>query len=235
MPADIRWRRERLSPRTLLEQDRQTSENVKFHSKSPAIITVAFQVNISNRPGRRHEQLRRAGTTHSTASRYPAFPCQPAERCAAWPPGGCAGSAGPGGGEPAVAAGRALLSYRSDFARAGGDRTSSAGTGAGAEADSLFQTVGYVVARALDDEMPLHLSASTHPVVTAATDYPRTHLDRVTIAVGFDDVGAFARSLARHCGETPSAYNDESADPLESPAANGLPETLSSAQDFFGP
>jgi len=26
------------------------------------------------------------------------------------------------------------------------------------------------------------------------------------IAVGFDDAGAFARSFARHCGETPSAY-----------------------------
>ena len=28
----------------------------------------------------------------------------------------------------------------------------------------------------------------------------------VSVAVGFDDVGAFARSFARHCGETPSAY-----------------------------
>lgn len=28
----------------------------------------------------------------------------------------------------------------------------------------------------------------------------------VSIAVGFDDAGAFARSFARHCGETPSAY-----------------------------
>ncbi|HUC25443.1 MAG TPA: helix-turn-helix transcriptional regulator [Streptosporangiaceae bacterium] len=28
----------------------------------------------------------------------------------------------------------------------------------------------------------------------------------VSLAVGFDDVGAFARSFARHCGETPSAY-----------------------------
>jgi AraC-like DNA-binding protein len=28
----------------------------------------------------------------------------------------------------------------------------------------------------------------------------------VSIAVGFDDVGAFARSFARHCGETPSGY-----------------------------
>ncbi len=28
----------------------------------------------------------------------------------------------------------------------------------------------------------------------------------VSITVGFDDVGAFARSFARHCGETPSVY-----------------------------
>src|ERR1700734_4616 len=33
----------------------------------------------------------------------------------------------------------------------------------------------------------------------------RSILD-VSIAVGFDDAGAFARSFARHCGDTPSAY-----------------------------
>jgi AraC-like DNA-binding protein len=130
----------------------------------------------------------------------------------------------------------------------------------GIEADSFFQTLGHVVAEALDDEKPLHLPASNDPVVTAATDYTHAHLDCVTlsdvtraigvsertlrrvfnshlgmswrtyllrarvlrsmallaqpdrsvlevsIAVGFDDAGAFARSFARHCGETPSAY-----------------------------
>lgn len=130
----------------------------------------------------------------------------------------------------------------------------------GAGADSFFQALGYVVAEALDDEMPLNLPASDDPVVTAAADYTRAHLDRVTvsdvtravgvsertlrrifsthlgmswrsyllrarvlrsmallaqpdrsvlevsIAVGFDDAGAFARSFARHCGEAPSAY-----------------------------
>jgi transcriptional regulator GlxA family with amidase domain len=130
----------------------------------------------------------------------------------------------------------------------------------GAEADSFFQALGYVVAEALQDEVPLNLPVSADPVVTAATDYTRAHLDRVavsdvtrsvgvsertlrrifgthlgmswrsyllrarvlrsmamlaepdrsilevSIAVGFDDVGAFARSFARHCGETPSAY-----------------------------
>src|SRR6201996_7712336 len=130
----------------------------------------------------------------------------------------------------------------------------------GEEADSFFQALGYVVAEALDDEMPLHLPVPTDPVVAAATDYTRAHLDRVTvrdvtravgvsertlrrifgthlgmswrsyllrarvlrsmallaqpdrsvlevaIAVGFDAAGACARSFARHCGETPSAY-----------------------------
>jgi AraC-like DNA-binding protein len=130
----------------------------------------------------------------------------------------------------------------------------------GVQADSFFQALGYVVAEALDDERPLHLPVSNDPVVTAATDFTRAHLDDVTlsdvtraigvsertlrrmfstnlamswrsylirarvlrsmallaqpdhsvlevsIAVGFDDVGAFARSFARHCGETPSAY-----------------------------
>ena len=133
-------------------------------------------------------------------------------------------------------------------------------TESGVEADSFFQALGYVVAEALEDERPLSLPVSADPVVTAATDYTRAHLDRVavrdvtravgvsertlrrifsthlgmswrsyllrarvlrsmailaqpdrsvlevSIAVGFDDVGAFARSFARHCGETPSAY-----------------------------
>jgi AraC-like DNA-binding protein len=133
-------------------------------------------------------------------------------------------------------------------------------TDSGADADSFFQTLGYVVAEALDDERPLHLPVSAHPIVTAAADFTRAHLDHVTvgdvtravgvsdrslrrlfdahlgmswrtyllrarvlrsmamlaetdrsilevaIAVGFDDPGAFARSFARHCGETPSAY-----------------------------
>jgi AraC-like DNA-binding protein len=133
-------------------------------------------------------------------------------------------------------------------------------TESGEGADAFFQALGYVVAEALDDEMPLHLPVPADPVATAAADYTRAHLDRVTvsdvtravgvsertlrrifgthlgmswrsyllrarvlrsmallaqpdrsvlevsIAVGFDDAGAFARSFARHCGETPSAY-----------------------------
>ena len=133
-------------------------------------------------------------------------------------------------------------------------------TDSGPDSDSFFQTLGYVVAEALEDERPLNLPVSKDPLATAAADYTRAHLDRVTarevtravgvsertlrrlfnthmgmswrsyllrarvlrsmalltesdrtvlevsIAVGFDDVGAFARSFARHCGETPSAY-----------------------------
>lgn len=128
------------------------------------------------------------------------------------------------------------------------------------QADSFFQTLGYVVGEALNDERPLSLPVSTDPVVAQATDYTRAHLQDVTVgevsravnvsertlrrlfdthlgmswrsyllrarvlhamvmlaepdrsvidvsvAVGFDDVGAFARSFARHCGETPSTY-----------------------------
>ncbi len=133
-------------------------------------------------------------------------------------------------------------------------------TESGVEAESFFQTLGHVVAEALDDEMPLNLPVPADPVAAAVTDYTRAHLDRVTvsdvtravgvsertlrrifsthlgmswrsyllrarvlrsmamlaqpdrsilevsIAVGFEDAGAFARSFARHCGETPSAY-----------------------------
>ena len=40
----------------------------------------------------------------------------------------------------------------------------------------------------------------------ALLSQPDRSVLEVSIAVGFDDVGAFARSFARHCGETPSAY-----------------------------
>ena len=53
-------------------------------------------------------------------------------------------------------------------------------TESGADADSFFQ--GYVVADTLDDEMPLNPPVVGDPVVRAATDYTRAHLDRVTIS-----------------------------------------------------
>jgi transcriptional regulator GlxA family with amidase domain len=48
------------------------------------------------------------------------------------------------------------------------------------------------------------------------TNSDRTVLE-VSITVGFEDVGAFARSFARHCGETPSAYRRRVAAPPPGP------------------
>ena len=133
-------------------------------------------------------------------------------------------------------------------------------TESGPQAESFFQTLGHVVAEALEGERPLNLPVSADPLVAAAADFTGTHLAGVTvgevaravrvsertlrrrfhaglgmswrtyllrarvlramamlaeadrsvlevaIAVGFGDVGAFARSFARHCGEAPSAY-----------------------------
>lgn len=155
-------------------------------------------------------------------------------------------------------------------------------TESGVEADSFFQTLGYVVAGALDDERPLNLPVATDPVVTAATDYTRAHLDHVkardvtravgisertlrrlfsthlgmswrsyllrarvlrsmamlaesdrsilevSIAVGFEDAGAFARSFARHCGETPSAYKRRISEAQQ--LSDVLAETLAFAE-----
>lgn len=71
-------------------------------------------------------------------------------------------------------------------------------TESGAEADSFFQTLGYVVAEALDDEMPLNLPVSADAVVTAATDYTRAHLDRVTISDVTRAVAVSERTLRRN-------------------------------------
>jgi len=49
------------------------------------------------------------------------------------------------------------------------------------------------------------LRARVLRAITLLAQPDRTVLE-VSIAVGFEDVGAFARSFARHCGETPSAY-----------------------------
>ena len=49
------------------------------------------------------------------------------------------------------------------------------------------------------------LRARVLRAMTLLAESDRSVLE-VSIAVGFDDVGAFARSFARHCGETPSGY-----------------------------
>jgi transcriptional regulator GlxA family with amidase domain len=54
-----------------------------------------------------------------------------------------------------------------------------------------------VVAEALDDEWPLHLPASSDPVVTAATDYTRAHLGYVTLSDVIRAVGVSERTLRR--------------------------------------
>src|SRR5215472_16277009 len=70
-------------------------------------------------------------------------------------------------------------------------------TESGAEADSFFHTLGYVVTEALEDERPLNLPASADPVVTAATDYTRAHLDRVAVSDVTRAVGVSERTLRR--------------------------------------
>src|SRR5258708_31457132 len=70
-------------------------------------------------------------------------------------------------------------------------------TESGVEADSFFQTLGYVVAEALDDEMPLNLPVPTDPVVTAASDYTLAHLHRVTASDVTRAVGVSERTLRR--------------------------------------
>src|SRR5690349_2806866 len=65
------------------------------------------------------------------------------------------------------------------------------------EADAFFQTLGYLVAEALDDERPLHLPVSAHPILTAAADYTRAHLDHVTVGDVTRAVGVSDRTLRR--------------------------------------
>jgi transcriptional regulator GlxA family with amidase domain len=85
-------------------------------------------------------------------------------------------------------------------------------TESGVEANSFFQTLGYVVAEALEDERPLNLPVSTDPVVTAATDHTRAHLDHVTVADVTRAVGVSERTLRRlfhtHLGMPWRSYLD---------------------------
>ena len=70
-------------------------------------------------------------------------------------------------------------------------------TESGVEADSFFQALGYVVADALEDERPLNLPVSADPVVTAATDYTRAHLDCVAVSDVTRAAGVSERTLRR--------------------------------------
>ena len=68
------------------------------------------------------------------------------------------------------------------------------------DADPFFQTLGNVVAEALDDEMPLNLPVSNDPVVAAATEYTRAHLDCVTVGDVTRAIGVSERTLRRIFG-----------------------------------
>jgi AraC-like DNA-binding protein len=133
-------------------------------------------------------------------------------------------------------------------------------TDSDAVSDGFFRTLAHLVGEALDHEEPLSLPTSPDPVVAAAMNFTREHLDTVTatsvshaigvsertlrrqfaaalglswrayllqarllramallaepgpsvlavsLAVGFENVSAFARAFAQRVGETPSAY-----------------------------
>ncbi|GAA3390571.1 helix-turn-helix transcriptional regulator [Cryptosporangium minutisporangium] len=64
-----------------------------------------------------------------------------------------------------------VYSLRWPIDRAGGDRV----------ADDYFRALGHVVSDALDHEAPLSLPNSSDPIVAAAMEYTREHLDEVTI------------------------------------------------------
>lgn len=90
--------------------------------------------------------------------------------------------------------------------------------------DSSYQALGHVVGESLADERPLSLPVSTDPVVAAATDYTRAHLEHVTVNEVTRAVGVSDRTLRRlfdtHLGmswrsyllRAPCASRDEPAD-----------------------
>jgi AraC-like DNA-binding protein/quercetin dioxygenase-like cupin family protein len=64
-------------------------------------------------------------------------------------------------------------------------------------ADRFFRAMADVVQDMLVDERPLVLPTSPHPVLTAATEYVREHLDTVTIPELSRAVGVSERTLRR--------------------------------------
>jgi AraC-like DNA-binding protein len=63
--------------------------------------------------------------------------------------------------------------------------------------DRFFIAMADVVQDALDDERPLVLPTSAHPVLIAAADYVRNHLDEVTVSELSRSVGVSERTLRR--------------------------------------
>jgi AraC-like DNA-binding protein len=69
------------------------------------------------------------------------------------------------------------------------------------ESDNFFRTLAALVAEALDHEAPLSLPTSEHPIVAAATEYTKAHLDAVSIDDVSRAVAVSERTLRRLFGE----------------------------------
>lgn len=85
-----------------------------------------------------------------------------------------------------------LYALRWPIDRAHGDATS----------DDFFRTLAALVSEALDHEAPLSLPTSDHPIVAAAMDYTKQHLDSVTADDVARAVAVSERTLRRLFAET---------------------------------
>lgn len=71
-----------------------------------------------------------------------------------------------------------------------------------ATSDDFFRTLAALVSEALDHEAPLSLPTSDHPIVAAAMDYTKQHLDSVTADDVARAVAVSERTLRRLFAET---------------------------------
>jgi AraC-like DNA-binding protein len=65
------------------------------------------------------------------------------------------------------------------------------------EADTFFAALAGLIAGSLDQEMPLSLPTAKSPLVTAAMQFTRAHLEDITLADVCAAVGASERSIRR--------------------------------------
>lgn len=66
-----------------------------------------------------------------------------------------------------------------------------------AEADTFFEALAYVIANSLDQEMPLSLPTSKDPLISAAMQFTRAHLENITLSDVCHAVGTSERSIRR--------------------------------------
>jgi AraC-like DNA-binding protein len=64
-------------------------------------------------------------------------------------------------------------------------------------ADQFFAALGALIAESLDDELPLHLPVSRHPLVAAAMRYTNAHLADATLSGACTAAATSERSLRR--------------------------------------